>query len=82
MAVNVRVGGNSGVGQVTVSQQTRTTVAAQNFKPKPNVALTELTDLNISGVQDKQVIQYDSATGKFIANTVSATVTSVNGGAF
>jgi hypothetical protein len=82
MAVNVRVGGNSGVGQVTVSQQTRTTVAAQNFKPKPNVALTELTDLNISGVQDKQVIQYDSATGKFIANTVSASVTSVNGGAF
>jgi hypothetical protein len=82
MAVNVRVGGNSGVGQVTVSQQTRTTVAAQNFKPKPNVALTELTDTNISGVQDKQVLQYDSATGKFIANTVSATVTSVNGGAF
>ena len=82
MAVNVRVGGNSGVGQVTVSQQTRTTVASQNFKPKPNVALTELTDLNISGVQDKQVLQFDSATGKFIANTVSATVTSVNGGAF
>jgi hypothetical protein len=82
MAVNVRVGGNSGVGQVTVSQQTRTTVAAQNFKPKPNVALTELTDTNISGVQDKQVLQFDSATGKFIANTVSATVTSVNGGAF
>ena len=82
MAVNVRVGGNSGVGQVTVSQQTRTTVAAQNFKPKPNVALTELTDLNVSGVQDKQVLQFDSATGKFIANTISATVTSVNGGAF
>jgi len=82
MAVNVRVGGNSGVGQVTVSQQTRTTVAAQNFKPKPNVALTELTDINVANVQDGQVIQFDSATGKFIANTVSATVTSVNGGAF
>jgi hypothetical protein len=38
--------------------------------------------LNISGVQDKQVLQFDSATGKFIANTVSATVTVVNGGAF
>jgi hypothetical protein len=82
MAVNVRVGGNSGVGQVVVNQQTRTTVASQNFKPKPNVALSELTDLNVSGVQDKQVIQYDSATGKFVANTVSASVTSVNGGAF
>jgi hypothetical protein len=65
-----------------ITQQTRSTIVAQNFKPKPNVALTELTDTNISGVQDKQVLQYDSATGKFIANTVSATVTSVNGGAF
>jgi hypothetical protein len=65
-----------------VTQQTRSTIVAQNYKPKPNVALTELTDTNISGVQDKQVLQYDSATGKFIANTVSASVTSVNGGSF
>ena len=82
MAVNVRINNGTNVGQITVNQQTRSTVVSQNFKPKPNVALTELTDLNISGVQDKQVLQYDSATGKFIANTVSATVTSVNGGAF
>jgi len=82
MAVNVRVGNSSGIGQVVVNQQTRSTIVAQNFKPKPNVALTELTDTNISGVQDKQVLQYDSATGKFIANTVSALVTSVNGGSF
>jgi hypothetical protein len=65
-----------------VTQQTRSTVVAQNFAPKPNVALTELTDTNIAGVQDKQVIQYDSATGKFIANTVTATVVSVQGGTF
>jgi hypothetical protein len=65
-----------------VRQQTRSVVAAQNFAPKPNVALTELNDINVSGVQDKQVLQYDSATGKFVANTVTATVVSVNGGAF
>jgi hypothetical protein len=65
-----------------VTQQTRSTVVAQNYAPKPNVALSELTDTNLSGVQDKQVLQYNSATGKFVANTVSATVTSVNGGAF
>jgi len=82
MAVNVRVGNSSGIGQVIVSQQIRTTVASQNFKPKPNVALTELTDTNITSVQDKQVLQFDSATGKFIANTISVTVTSVNGGSF
>ena len=65
-----------------VTQQTRSTIVAQNFVPKPNVALTELTDINVAGVQDGQVIQFDSATGKFIANTVSATVISVNGGSF
>jgi len=65
-----------------VTQQTRSTVVAQNFAPKPNVALTELTDINVAGVQDKQVLQFDSATGKFIANTVTATVVSVQGGTF
>jgi hypothetical protein len=65
-----------------VTQQTRSTVVAQNYAPKPNVALTELTDINVSGVQDKQVLQYNSATGKFIANTVTASLVAVNGGAF
>ena len=65
-----------------VRQQSRSTIVAQNFAPKPNVALTELTDTNISGVQDKQVLQFDSATGKFVANTVTAVVVAVNGGSF
>jgi hypothetical protein len=65
-----------------VTQQTRSTVVAQNYAPKPNVALSELTDTNLSGVQDKQVLQYNSATGKFVANTVTASLVAVNGGAF
>ena len=82
MAVNARVNTVGNIGQVKLTQQTRSTIAAQNFAPKPNVALTELTDMNVAGVQDKQVIQFDSATGKFVANTVTATVVSVNGGSF
>ena len=65
-----------------VRQQTRSTIVAQNFAPKPNVALTQLTDTNITSVQDGQVIKYNSATGKFEANTVTATVVAVNGGVF
>jgi len=65
-----------------VKQQVRSTIVAQSFAPKPNVSLTELTDMNITSVQDKQVIQFDSATGKFVANTVTATVVAVNGGSF
>ena len=82
MAVNARINTGSNIGQVKLTQQTRSTIAAQNFAPKPNVALTELTDMNVAGVQDKQVIQFDSASGKFVANTVTATVVSVNGGSF
>ena len=82
MAVNARVNTAGNIGQVKLTQQTRSTIAAQNFAPKPNVALTELTDMYVAGVQDKQVIQFDSASGKFVANTVTATVVSVNGGSF
>jgi hypothetical protein len=70
------------VGKVKIGQTNRTTIVSSNFKPKPNVALTELTDTNISSVQNGQVIQYNSTTGKFEANTVTATVTSVFGGKF
>jgi hypothetical protein len=72
MAVNVRINANSNIGRAIVTQTVRSTIVAQNFAPKPNVALVELTDTNIVGVQDKQVIQYDSATGKFVANTITA----------
>ena len=82
MAVNARINSSGTIGQVKLTQQTRLTIAAQNFAPKPNVSLTELNDINVSGVQDKQVLQFDSATGKFVANTVTATVVSVQGGSF
>jgi len=82
MAVNARINSSGTIGQVKLTQQTRSTIAAQNFVPKPNVSLTELNDINVSGVQDKQVLQFDSATGKFVANTVTATVISVQGGSF
>ena len=70
------------VGKVKIGQTNRTTIVSSNFKPKPNVSLTELTDTDVAGVQDGDVIQYNSATGKFEANTVTATVTSVFGGKF
>jgi hypothetical protein len=82
MAVNARINTGGNIGQVKLTQQTRSTIAAQNFVPKPNVSLTELNDINVSGVQNGQVLQFDSATGKFVANTVTATVVSVQGGSF
>jgi hypothetical protein len=70
------------VGKVKVGQTNRTAIVSSNFKPKPNVALTELSDTSLAGVSDGQVIRYNSATGKYEANTITATVTSVFGGKF
>ena len=82
MAVNARINTGSNIGQVKLTQQTRSTITAQNFKPKPNVALAELTDVSATGVENGQGLVYNSVTGKFEANKVTATVTSVFGGNF
>jgi len=82
MAVIAKINTGSNIGQVKLTQQTRSTIAAQNFKPKPNVALTELTDVSAVNVQDGDALIYDSATGKYIVQTIQAFVTEVNGGQF
>ena len=66
----------------TVRQQTRSVIAAQNFAPKPNISISEVVGVNVAGAQNGQVLQFDSVSGKFVANTVTATVISVQGGSF
>jgi hypothetical protein len=65
-----------------VRQQTRSVIAAQNFAPKPNIAISDVAGINVASVQNGQALIYSSTTGKFEANTVTATVVSVNGGSF
>ena len=68
------------IGRVKVTQSTRSTIVAQNFVPKPDVALAELNDVSTQGVQNGQSLIFNSTTGKYEANTVLVTV--VNGGVF
>jgi hypothetical protein len=76
-----RLGSPSSITGI-VRQQTRSVVSAQNFAPKPNVALVELTDVTATGPQNGQAIIFNSSTGKFEANTITATVISIFGGNF
>ena len=76
-----RLGSSTSVTGI-VRQQTRSVIAAQNFAPKPNVALVELTDVNATGAENGQGLIYNSVTGKFEANNVTAVVISVFGGNF
>ena len=80
MAITAKINVTTGIGRATITQPNRSTIVAQNFTPKPNVSLTQLNDVTISGVENGQVIVYNSATGKFEANTVLVQV--VNGGDF
>jgi hypothetical protein len=65
-----------------VRQQTRSVISAQNFVPKPNVAISDVAGINVASVQNGQALIYSSTTGKFEANTISATITSLDGGRF
>lgn len=65
-----------------VRQQTRSVIAAQNFTPKPNVSISEIVGLDVASPQNGQALIFNSVTGKFESNTVTATVISVNGGSF
>ena len=70
------------IGRVVINQPNRSRIVAQNFAPKPNVSLAEISDVTTSGVQDGDTLVYNSATGKYETKTVTATVTEVIGGTF
>lgn len=73
------------IGRVSVQQNLRTVIADPNFKPKPNVALVELTDTQIITPEDGDVLLYDASNSKFVASPLgeaSVSIASINGGSF
>lgn len=73
------------IGKVTVQQNQRTIIADPNFKTKPNVALSELTDTNITEPEDGEVLVYDATSSKFVSSPLgeaSVSISSINGGFF
>ena len=55
----------------TVRQQTRSVIAAQNFAPKPNVSLSEISDVSTAGVENGDALIFNSATNRFEANIIA-----------
>jgi hypothetical protein len=85
MAVNAKINVSGTIGKATITQTSRSVVAAQNFSPKPNVSLPELRDVTTTGVQDGYTLIYKSNSGKFEAQpagNVSVSVTNIIGGTF
>jgi len=66
-----------------VTQQTRSTIAVQNFAPKPNISLGEVRDVSTTGVQDGFTLIFNSDTGKFQPGpTSNVAITKITGGFF
>jgi len=82
MAINVRVNTTGAIGRATIKSSPKTAIAADTFAPKPNVSLSEINDVSTAGVENGDSLIFNSATNKFEAKTVTASVTEVFGGTF
>jgi hypothetical protein len=71
------------IGKVTITSPVRTTIADPKFRPKPNVALSELTDVSITTPEDGELVAYDALSGKFkTSSIVDIAIGNINGGQF
>jgi hypothetical protein len=71
------------IGKVTITSPVRTTIADPKFRTKPNVALSELSDVSIVSPEDGELVAYDALSGKFkTASIVDIAIANINGGRF
>jgi hypothetical protein len=71
------------IGKVTITSPVRTTIADPKFRPKPNVALSELTDVSITTPEDGEIVAYDALSGKYKTSSIAdIAIGNINGGRF
>ena len=73
---------NNTLGTITVQQPNRTTLAASDFAPKPNITLAEINDVSTVGVEDGESLVYSSANNRYEFKIATAAVTNIDGGTF
>jgi len=74
--------GQPNLGSVTVFQPNRATLVSPNYKPKPNVALAEIVDVNTENVEDGFSLVYSSANNRYEMKIAVAGVTQLDCGTF
>jgi len=84
MAVIAKINNAGTIGKATVKQPSRSTIASQNFAPKPNVSLSEISGVSTANVQNGYALVYNSTTGLFEAEAIEAatTISQITGGFF
>ena len=84
MAVIAKINNAGTIGKATVKQSSRSTIVSQNFAPKPNVSLSEISGVSTANVQNGYALVYNSSTGLFEAEAIEAatTIATITGGSF
>ena len=81
--ITARLSSPGTIGRVSVTSAVRTTIADPKFQPKPNVALSELTDVSITLPEDGQILAYDALSEKYkTSSIVDIAIQNINGGQF
>ena len=70
------------LGKVTVFQPNRTTLVSPNYKPKPNVVLSEINDVYTTDVQDGFSLVYSSANNRYEMKIATTVLEKLDGGIF
>jgi hypothetical protein len=84
--VTARINTPGVIGKVAVRPAQRTTIADPKFKPKPNVAITEVQGVDvITHQQDGDVLTFNAVSGNYESQpltNVNVNISTINGGAF
>jgi len=73
------------IGRIKLSQTQRTKIVAQNFETSPNVALSEINDVNTTGVANGYTLVYNTVSNKWEAKEIDAAgidIANIIGGTF
>ena len=73
------------IGKVTLRPATRTTIAAPDYSPKINIAISDIQDMNVASRQNGDTLIYDATTGEYKSAPIDAAklqINNINGGSF
>lgn len=73
------------IGKVVNSPVNRTSISSSSFRPTPNVAMSDITDVEFTSKANGDILIYNSSSGKFELNKLSAeqiSLNNINGGRF
>jgi hypothetical protein len=73
------------IGKVVNSPVNRTSISSPNFKPTANIAMSDITDVQITSKSNGEILIYNASSEKFELNKITIDqfdLENINGGRF